>query len=118
VPVVYAFVCVQGGKTIKGITAASGVTAIETNNNGTVQIVGSSEAAITAAKEMINLMLDQLPPGVGKGVGGRGYDIGGGWGGIAVQCIRVRQLAWVRCCNWQLTVDRILAVMVYGCSSC
>lgn len=62
-------VCVllQGGKTIKGITAASGVTAIETNNNGTVQIVGSNEAAINAAKEMITLLLDQLPPGVCMG---------------------------------------------------
>lgn len=28
----------QGGKTIKGITAASGVSTIETGNNGNIQV--------------------------------------------------------------------------------
>lgn len=52
------------------------MSAIETNNNGTVQIVGSSEGSIVAAQEMINLMLDQLAPG-GKGCGGQGCVCGG-----------------------------------------
>lgn len=29
-----------------------------------MQIVGSNEASIVIAQEMINLLLDQLPPGV------------------------------------------------------
>lgn len=54
----------QGGKTIRGIVAASGASDIVTlSNNGSVQIIASTEAAIKAAKELIELQLDELPVG-------------------------------------------------------
>lgn len=54
----------QGGKTIRGIVSASGVTDIVTlGNNGTVQIIATTESAIRTAKELIELQLDELPVG-------------------------------------------------------
>eukprot|EP00879_Flechtneria_rotunda_P022016 GHRR01023218.1.p1 GENE.GHRR01023218.1~~GHRR01023218.1.p1 ORF type:complete len:225 (+),score=106.46 GHRR01023218.1:503-1177(+) len=53
----------QGGKAIRGIVAASGAADIVTNNNGTVQIVASSEQALAAAQELIALQIGELPVG-------------------------------------------------------